>query len=415
MAFKLEHRVIKSKFQELVQGIKHSVSQVSDKCLESELITDETHAKLLQLNYTEEKQARILLTNVSTTIHTKHGSFERFATILKEATSTEHLGICLNSELKNFKDRAKITQEGSSSRSTSPIEETLEHEPRDKAYDLTDNMTVTSIEEETRHQLKTPAHKSGTIERYDNSMRELKNAMENLEYAKFDTLQRESKIKVLKKEMKDVKEENCKLKEESKNYHETLDELQNLLRENQYTLENKTQQLECKLSETEKQKYRETQKREEAEEQVRFLKLLKSELSNKKSELSNEMIRLILDKRELQQDLEEVNKLLLEADRRSRECDALEAQYEEVCEQLQEVKAEVKKEQDTSQHMYTEFQEERKRFMKYSCFAFCIIITVVIILALVTVIFAYCLEDKENNNIKRCVKTIINDVIEYLI
>ena len=77
-----EYKTFCSKFSELVTGTANSISEIADKCLDSKLIAQETHEKVLQLNNTSKDKARLVLTNIRDTIK----YFYKFVTILEEVS-----------------------------------------------------------------------------------------------------------------------------------------------------------------------------------------------------------------------------------------------------------------------------------------------------------------------------------------
>ena len=86
-----EYKIFHSKFSELVTGTANSINEIADKCLDSKLIAQETHEKVLQLNNTSKYKARLVLTNIGDTIKNNPKYFCKFVTILEEVSSCEDL------------------------------------------------------------------------------------------------------------------------------------------------------------------------------------------------------------------------------------------------------------------------------------------------------------------------------------
>lgn len=394
MAVEHEAQAVTNNYEELVKGIKHSVDYISDVCVGNCLITKETHTKIFEIPSIG-KKTRVLLDNVSTTIEMKSQFFEVFATILENEESTKHLGMNLRSELKSLEDRATITQTENS------VDGSIENvfHPDDLTDDLTDEAAVPTGIEETQPEGKTHLRRRKIVSTftskkpmnqilYDNGIKELNNVIETLLYAKLDSQEKESQVRALREGMKSVKEENRALEQEKKDYCNTIHELEDLLRQKDAELKEK-KELECKLSDTEKQKYKEIQMKETFEQQVQDLQHENTILS-----------KTLHEKEVLLHDLTEIQQLLQETKERCNELETLEAKYEKVREELLEL-------------MHMQSQEERRSFLKCLCYA-CLIIAVVIAFFLIIISMAYCLEDKENHNLKQCAQTVISTTLEYL-
>lgn len=95
-----EYKIFHSKFSELVTGTANSIDEIADKCLDSKLIAQETHEKVLQLNNTSKDKARLVLSNIGDTIKNNPKYFYKFVTILEEVSSCEDLARSLLHGLK---------------------------------------------------------------------------------------------------------------------------------------------------------------------------------------------------------------------------------------------------------------------------------------------------------------------------
>lgn len=389
----VESQALVNKRHELVTIIQHSVKMMSDKCLGKRLISRETSNKILEKDSINAEKARLLLKNIEDTVTPK--LFEEFVTILEEEESHENLAETLRMELQDIKDRRVRTQ----SYSESTLSPEKENELPNKADHPNFDATVPCVEESIRKR-KAPG-------RIDYAMKDLNNVMENLKFAKLDGKEREAKLNEVKKKLRNVKNENAGLKEKIRTHSETINKLTGLLEKKDEALKGTIPLLENKLAKAQKKNY------EAIKESGRLMEQL-TYLLKYNSDASKQIEELLADKQALQCNLNGVEYLLHEAEAKSRESNALEANYETVCQQLEDIKEELGQEQNTSRHMYNMSQDQIRKTERVHKCGYCFIIAVVLIFAAVIITFSYCLEDKLNYNIKQCTRTVLNTALEYI-
>ena len=437
----LEHKAFTNKFADLVAGLQYSIQAISDECLEK-LITEETYQAILHLNKTPGDKARLLLDNVGTTIRKDPTTFNIFLKVLSKFD--EHSKVNLEQELVDLKNRAQIdnprdelhrefhsieyskphesykkpeeatkesqqTSEISGVNNTDNAEvhcnckDTIPQQISESSVANSNNVGAYSIEEiqttpssmafqrvsdARRHDSKGDSHIEDSIEC-------IKIVMEKLNFANLDMKEKKSELRTLKGQIEELKVENVRLKEEKETLMRTLDHLTDSLNKKEENIA----QLEKNLSETEKQRYEALRQRKQSQTQVENIKLLNSSL--------------ITDVEELKKDLESVQKLYNEVDKKTKEYDVLEAKYDQMYAELTE---EVCREQDISLQLHNMYEDDQRRRSKLYK-KVCILISVPLIVFLLAFIaFAICLEDSENNNIKKCLKNayVVRLIIEYL-
>ena len=279
------------------------------------MIAEETSLQISELGSTKASKARILLTNVTTTITEKPGLFETFVTILEE--ESEHLAKILRTEVRVCAQSYNESGNG---------------DTQNEAFVV----TASCIEE--RQQLPLSKRKPPTPA--DPTRRELKNAMENLYFAKLESMEKEARLHELKKKLKCVKKENVELKEEKRTYIRTIDKLTGLLEKKEEDLKYRIPILENKLAETERKKYEAIKERGQLIKQVSYLHKC---ITNEEEHIEE----LLAQKQSMEHDLHVMVNLLQEADAKSQEFNTLEANYETMCQQLEDITEEFGQEQCT--------------------------------------------------------------------
>lgn len=395
MASSLEYQALVNNSHNIVNKIQHSVNTLSDKCLGKAIVTDETSRKILEQNSTCANKARILLNNVKTAVLSKPELFDKFVTILEEDQSHEDLGELLRTELQDLKNR-KVHTHLADEATPPPKQENVSPDEEDYS---SFKPTCSSIEET---QQVSSVRKRKAPDPIEYAMKDITNAMENLRFANLDAKEREARLNALKKELRDVKNENAQLKEEITGYNQTITYLNMLLEEKEKAL----QKLEKKAAAAEKRTYELVQEKGELYERFACLHI-------QNSEQSIEIQQLLAEKDTLQCNLNEVVGFLRESEDDCKELHALEKIYETACKNHEEVLEELRHEENTSRHMYSMFQDQMRRNKRIIRSALCFIAVVVIIFGAVIILFAYCLEDTINHNIKQCTRTVINIAAEF--
>lgn len=398
----LENKAILNNLRDLVNGIQHTVTTISVKCLQNNLITQDTYDYTLQVNTTNAENARLLLENIRSNVERKPSLFKVFVTILEEEPAHEDIGESLRAEFHRLRQQ-----------------EIELHNEAGNSAESDDASMVTGVEETQqqkqvrRRTISTPILTTPTTP-IGHAMKDLKNAIESLQFANLEQKVREAKIQEceatieeketrinhLKIQIGQFKQENIQLQEETIKYTATNHELGHLLTEKR----EKIHQLESRLSEKEKQKHK-------ADKQTGKLKEQVTKLHTDNSDLLGQIYRLYTDIRDIEHRREEVQNLLSEAEKESAEFDRLEAFYEAQCEQLEE---RLRHEQETCQYIHSTFQEKIRTMIKVHRSAVCFLLAVVVVFAIIIITFGYCLEDTVNRNIKQCAKTVLSKVMEFL-
>ena len=404
--------IITDCYSELKREIKFCIHFISDECLSKGLITQETHTEIYDLE-SKDKQAKVLLDNVSTSIRRNSDSFEQFATILESKGYTNQLGNKIREKRRHLSEDREASEDSSETSGTESGDEKLA-EPDYFQEELTNQATLPTSVQETEQYEKSKLRKrklvssypsvkrnSATELLYDSAITDARRAIEALQYAKLDHEEKEAQVRALKKDMRCVTKENIALKKEKKQYSDTLQQLEELWKENDEKLKKRIDELETKLSEAEQQKYNEVRMKEGFESLVEYV-------LKEKSELSSDIQRIVQEKRDLQRDLDKVHALHSETKQRCSELEDIKTGYEELCGELQ---IEVQLEHDASKIIHTEAQDRWRSFLKCLCRAACVIVTVVLIMFGVLVSMAYCLEDAENRNIRQCTDFIFSTIL----
>ena len=153
--------------------------------------------------------------------------------------------------------------------------------------------------------------------------------MENIYFAKIDSIEEEVELHELKKKLEAVKKETVELEEEKRTYIQTIDKLTALIERKDEDLKCWIPILEDKLVETEKKRYEAIKERRQLTEQVTYLlKCISDEIE--------QVEELLAEKQTMERDLHAMTNLLQEADTKLQEFSGLEASYETMCQQLQD-------------------------------------------------------------------------------
>lgn len=102
--------------------------------------------------------------------------------------------------------------------------------------------------------------------------------------------------------------------------------------------------------------------------------------------------------------------MLRESKDECKELHTLEKMYEAACEEHEEVVKELEK---TSRHMHSMFQDQIWRDKVINQSALCFTAVIVVVFGIIIILFAYCLEDKVNHNVKQCTRTVMNIAVEF--
>ena len=389
MAVSLESQALVSKQHELVTTIQHSVTTIADKCLGKGLISQETSSKISEINSINLDKARLLLENLKATVIGTPTSLSTFITILEEEKSHKNIVEILTNEVQALKNRteAKLSS-GHSSKETGFVA-----------------TTVPCVEE--RQQLSSCKRKSpGHI---DYALKDLGNVMEKLQFAKLDETETKAKLTAAKQELKDVKEEKAESEKEKRLLNETIEDLKKTIGDLTETIEGvKREKDEAvkRIAKAQKKNYEDIKEKEQLTEQL-------SVSCKNISGMTEQIEKLLTKQQTMEQDLHEMENFRKEADADLQEFDMLEAKYENMCQQVQDVMKELRQEKNIALLMYNMSEDQRIKTEARHRYAYCFIIAVVLIFAVVICVFSYCLEDEANHNIKQCTQTAINIAVEY--
>ena len=370
----LESKVFNSKTSELVIGTAGSISEIADKCLESNLIAQETYEKV-QLDKTPKDKARLVLSNIGSRIRNNAAHFHNFVDILEKISSCEELGSVLKHELKNSKCKDQPDYHA--------IQET----------------------QPTGHNSQTivPATTWLPPDHIDSSIEDLKKVIERLNFATFDNKEKESKLRSLETELEDIKTENIKIKEEKENYCHKISKLTEQLERKDQKLD----QLESRLSAAQKERYEDTKEQRQSQRHIETITTMNAELAIRIEQVKSE-------KEDIQRELNRVQEQYnIIADVRAEELGLLEARYGEIHEELQNAIEELNTERRSSKHLQN-FKRRISRVHIITKVVFIFIVVIVIVFAVTLVAFSICLEDSDNYNIEKCSQSVVNIIAEYM-
>lgn len=412
-----ESKAFTNKYAELVVCIQNVVMDLSDKCLGKNLISREVHDEIMQTDIKGNK-ARLLLKSISDRIQERKDTYKDFIAILEEDPYCDEAAKSLSCELQDVENRANISQvtidthttdahttdahcsiELSTAKKVMSTAHSLKGSSKEIASSI-EEVQISSSSEYVCKQSHDPQNiASNTTDstdscgnHIDTALIGIKEVLGNLQNAKLDNHQKSAQLLSMQDEIGRLKEEHAKIKKEKNEYFNTIENLNRLIKSKEDILSEKSKELDntkIKLARSEKEKDHEIRRRKQSEEQ--------------NISLNSSFICTANEKRELEAQLKEAEELYHARERKLEELDDVLTEYEQVCE----------KEQFLSREVYSMSQEKSKRRSKLYRYAFCIIAVIVMAFAVLIITFAYCLEDQENNNIRKCISLFMTILEKY--
>ena len=86
-------------YPDLVSALKPCVKSVADYCISVGLISEDTYDNIIQRDLSDKDKARILLSNIRTTISSNAKAFDDFITVMEKVDACKSLVEKMQSEV----------------------------------------------------------------------------------------------------------------------------------------------------------------------------------------------------------------------------------------------------------------------------------------------------------------------------